>query len=507
MKHTNLYSFFFIILSFSFNTVQSAAGPFQPVWLLPRQAQSPHSAPNKIKKNPVPSPPAYADSVEKSIELPPDPLHMGAIYLAWLNHEKNLKEVVHTGTPNDVLCDQMGLDSSMFPADAQFNLTDEQLEQVKKREERLLSVAQFGPNVETVTERIYDSGQYIEKHEQALSFQPPKSNTRDYQAWSAPKKEKPRKIGSLYGFLTVKNLDRVTVLLLQGQRLRKFPVEVGAALVLTKQMNLAHNQLSEPPLQALQAMPCLEELDLGFNPFHTLKRDAITGLDKLKVLNLFKCGPLAELDNACITNLPELTKVDLSCNNIDCLKLDFPTLGKLDEIEAMYNNVSYLPHNSFWRENTTPLLTRLCLHGNNILLRKGTFSSFPNLKRLTLSLNGSIDVIPKDAFAELAALTYLRLGDCKIHTIERGGLNGLRSLEEFNFYDNEYQHLTGGIFGRDLRNLKKICFRENPIGKIDEEALQDLNQLPNLTSVSFRGSASHVTAAVKKVLPRDCNFW
>ncbi|CAB3375489.1 Hypothetical predicted protein [Cloeon dipterum] len=202
----------------------------------------------------------------------------------------------------------------------------------------------------------------------------------------------------------------------------------------------------------------LRELSIEFCKLGSLPSGAFRGLKRLRALSLRThntdwSAMALELAQDAFTELPQLTALDLSENNMWTLpKGVFCPLTALRTLNLTRNRLREVSHLQFG--------TKGC--GNNLL-------------QLDVS-NNSLEALPAEAFANLAILKRLHLQGNGISFVADKALGGLLALEELNLADNKVSSLPPELFA-DARLVRHVHLENNSISVLAPGLFSGLQQL------------------------------
>lgn len=250
------------------------------------------------------------------------------------------------------------------------------------------------------------------------------------------------------------------------------------------EVDLSGLQFSKGQLAPLRAFTELESLDMSdtFSASYDLGLEAVSGLTKLKRINLHEAYPLGREGMAYLRNLTELRVLDLSnCNIMYGADTDLVNFSKLEELYANYDiplkSVQQIARfrklkSLVLRETklddaavklliTLPELTRLEIYGSHIsdeglaaiatcsrlerlviasgfLTEKGAqhLPKLTQLKHLTLMSQGVGDEAMRHVGA-MKQLTSLSLAHAPLTNAGVASLAGLTKLEDLNLYGTQ----------------------------------------------------------------------
>jgi len=300
------------------------------------------------------------------------------------------------------------------------------------------------------------------------------------------------------------NLDRVTALILDAQKLEQIPAEVWqmpkletldlqrnalkilpqnlVALASLKTLLLGQNQLKNLP----DELPNLTYFDLSKNRFSHFPV-VLNHLKELQSLNLGsnRLRQLPELDfpalkslhlstnkivEGCFVSagLPKLEKLDLAHNAL--AKLAFRgNFSMLQSLHLAHNQLRSLDH---WK--LMPFLRHLDLSNNRIEHLPLSLNTCVWLKTLLLDKN---KLILKDQyFSTFQRLEELHLADNALNKVP----DLPSTMRKMNLAHNQITHIPAAPF--QIPNLRQLDLSYNPVS-----SLSGLNQATQLSQLGLRG--------------------
>jgi len=163
-----------------------------------------------------------------------------------------------------------------------------------------------------------------------------------------------------------------------------------------KWVNFAKNRFAFFPTQFIKSLTQLEYLDLEKNQIKSLEDNDFANMPKLRRLKL-AMNEIESISKTAFQNSSQLQYIDISHNNISQLKSDvFNGIMRL-QLDASYNNLTYIPEKLFEKRKVFRL--------ESIDLSHNQFTEIPvnvlqnqyfSLETLKISHN-NIKVIPSDA--------------------------------------------------------------------------------------------------------------
>ncbi|KAI3353376.1 hypothetical protein L3Q82_019909, partial [Scortum barcoo] len=304
----------------------------------------------------------------------------------------------------------------------------------------------------------------------------------------------------------------LTELIMAGNKL-KLQGEPFSVLQNLKFLDVSMNKLQSAELGSQRQLPSLENLNLAFNDFTTLKKNDFLFLNRsfsLQVLNLSSVS-LKTLEPGCFKPISGLRTVimdgsnmgtlgisklcsELSYTAIDVLslqKMKLVTLTKttftglnetnLTFLDLSHNGMGKIEEGSFqW----LPRLQTLILSDNNIKhLTKGTFEGLESLKKLQLtkalikSHTSSTPIIDDFSFQPLSTLESLILQRTAVREITEHTFTGLTSLKELDLSWSSYASL------RNITNKTFVSLAGSPLRKLNLTAADILRINPGSFSI------------------------
>ncbi|XP_069489218.1 leucine-rich repeat neuronal protein 2 [Ambystoma mexicanum] len=165
--------------------------------------------------------------------------------------------------------------------------------------------------------------------------------------------------------LNFRPLSNLKSLVLAGMSLRGISDYALEGLRSLESLSFYDNQLANVPKRALQQVPGLKFLDLNKNPLQRIRESDFVNMLHLKELGLNNMDELVSLDRFALTNLPELTKLEVTSNP----KLSFIHPGAfhhLPQLETLMLNNNALSALHKQTVESLPSLQEISLHGNPI---------------------------------------------------------------------------------------------------------------------------------------------
>lgn len=225
------------------------------------------------------------------------------------------------------------------------------------------------------------------------------------------------------------------------------------------------------------------ELDVGDNKIKKIQDDAFGSIHDLRILTLAK-NKLQSVP-AAIRNLPTLSELDLSQNDISELECnDFANLTKLRHLNLYHNSITTLKDCVF---KDLIKLEVLKMHNNMISDLHNAFTNLSKLKQLHLNAN-KLTKIKCGEFLGLKSLLNLSLHDNQIHKLENGSFRGLTSLTVLLLQSNSIttDEVNNGCLN-DLISLQRLDLGKNHIRYRSSFPLRQppFSQLSNLKTLAM----------------------
>ncbi|XP_042080836.1 toll-like receptor 13 isoform X2 [Haplochromis burtoni] len=256
-------------------------------------------------------------------------------------------------------------------------------------------------------------------------------------------------------------------------------INISCTIPTMRTLQLRSNKLSFVNAYLFKLCINVTELVLTDNKIKYIHDDAFRSLKNLRILTLSKNRlPLVP---AATRNLPTLSELDLSTNNISTLDChDFTNQTKLRKLYLYQNSITALKPCLF---KDLKGLQTLKLQTNQITKLNSAFKEhLPNLTQLHLNGN-KLTAIKRDAFKGLHSLQNLSLHQNKIKVLESKSFSGLTNLTQINLQNNDISQdeLNKDVFS-PLINLRRLDLSENHINYKKSRNLSDppFSQLSHL---------------------------
>ncbi|XP_020280472.1 chaoptin [Pseudomyrmex gracilis] len=207
-------------------------------------------------------------------------------------------------------------------------------------------------------------------------------------------------------------------------------------------LDLTGNRIRVLSSGSIVDCPKLVTISLAYNRIQKIEKNALYGLSSLRFLHL-EFNKLTVLDLAAIAEIggPDFA-LNVSYNAI-ALVDSGSLMNNLTRLDIGFNNISYLPANTFYG---TPDMKSLNMQNNYLTtIEPGTFA-LPHLETLDLNHN-------------------------KIDTLRKQSFHGLESLQRMNLAGNEITQLSTEQF-RNLKNLRILNLSHNKIRSLPKDAFE-----------------------------------
>lgn len=263
-------------------------------------------------------------------------------------------------------------------------------------------------------------------------------------------------------------------------------INIACTIPTMSKLQLRQNRLYFIRSNLFQLCINIRELDVAENAIQNIQDEAFGSIPGLRILTLGH-NKLPSVQ-AATRNLPTLSELDLSKNNISTLGChDFANLTKLRQLNLYQNLIPALKECVF---KDLIQLQVLKIQNNSISKLNGAFKKYlPNLRQLHLNAN-KLTAIKRGEFKGLRSLQNLSLHDNQIRELESGSFSGLTSLTDIQLQSNNIETKEinkGGL--NDLINLRRLDLRNNHIRYYDSSALPHppFSQLSLLESLAIPG--------------------
>jgi len=222
-------------------------------------------------------------------------------------------------------------------------------------------------------------------------------------------------------------------------------------LINVETLNISDNKFAN--INILSSFNYIQSLDISNN---YLKELHLSDLRHLKILNIIG----AEIDNACLSNLPSLEKIKTGLNTINSIEI-----SNLNKIQSLNLSSSYL---KTIRIKRLIELQDLNLY-NNSISEQFIISKVPNLRKVNLSKNQIhsigpiIDMINENDNLNWMCLTMNPIDDIENALIDKynciDSLKGYaRSLRKGKVLNNSYKLVLVGNSTSGKSTLRNLLF-------------------------------------------------
>lgn len=276
-------------------------------------------------------------------------------------------------------------------------------------------------------------------------------------------------------------LSRLETLDLAHDALWALPAELLCRLPALATLNLTHNRLHHLPDLGLGAAACgspLRQLDLAHNQVSEVPAAALAGAAELQTLSL-RHNRLAHLADTAFQGLAALRRLDLSHNRLVAVpRSALADLHQLQKLLVANNSLGSLPPAAF--AGLTQLLT-LDLSHNQLTLAPGTSKPFTGLIRLRvldLSHNRLASLGP-DTFGDLYSLQVLKMGHNRLAALPDGLFAGLSNLHTLALGHNKLQQVSRRAL-QGLVVVTHLSLDHNLLTSVHDAALDNCSSLHHL---------------------------
>nr|XP_022907209.1 leucine-rich repeat transmembrane protein FLRT3-like [Onthophagus taurus] len=218
-------------------------------------------------------------------------------------------------------------------------------------------------------------------------------------------------------------------------------------LISLKILRLDHNNFHTLKIDVFQHIEMtLEELYLGGNPFKVLDQPsltAITGIQRLKVLDLSSCG-LQNLPQYFLHTPAYLVKLDLSLNQIESIPETLIDSKRLEELIIDGNPIKNLTSKNGFPITKTLKVLKMSNMPNLIEIGANSLGNLINLEELFIKNNNKLIKIDEKALVREEVETSI-----------------WPNLKKLDLSDNKLTHLNFTFLGR-WESLTSLDLRGNP---------------------------------------------
>lgn len=284
-------------------------------------------------------------------------------------------------------------------------------------------------------------------------------------------------------------MEQLIELNLAGNLFEKFPGEVGKLSEL-ELLNLENNKLVEFDKKVV--LPSLlTTLKLGGNQNLKNLPPTIYHLDNLKILDIGDSGlirlPEESEGEPGLSNLSELTHLDLRDNKLTSLPSTIYQLGALKVLDVSNNKLSKLPEVESGQADLSNLkdLTHLYLANTQLTDVPSTIYELINLEELDISEN-ALKELPKveegaAGLSNLTKLTYLNLRKTQLVDLP-AEIERLQGLITLSLAENQLKSLPPQV--GQLRQLTELYLYENQLTDLPDA----IGELTELRTLDLRGN-------------------
>ncbi|XP_008288626.1 toll-like receptor 22 [Stegastes partitus] len=271
-------------------------------------------------------------------------------------------------------------------------------------------------------------------------------------------------------------------------------INMSCTIPTMSSLTLRYNRLWYVSSDLFKLCINVTELDLSHNSIKTIYDNAFSSLRSLRILTLSH-NRLPSVP-AATRNLPALSELDLSTNNISALGChDFANQTKLRQLSLYQNSIPALKDCLF---QDLKQLQVLKLQNNHISKLNSAFKEhLHNLTRLNLNGN-KLTAIKQGEFKGLQSLQNLSLHQNQIKELERDSFIGLANLTEMSLQSNALtkKTLDKNPF-HNLTNLRRLDMEDNHIKYDFSTALpvppfSELSRLEELSILTQRFRGKHM---------------
>ncbi len=291
-------------------------------------------------------------------------------------------------------------------------------------------------------------------------------------------------------------MTNLAKLRLDGNELSSLPGDLFDNLTNLTTLNLSSNELSSLPEDLFDNLTNLTTLNLDSNELSSLPAGLFDNLSNLTYLNLLD-NPLGPLSEGYFDNLTKLTTLHLPAS------VTPPTTPEDSKVTPVADRtpqvrdaiVAAAGVNSAADVTAAHLaaITELDLQEENIAaLKQGDFDNLHGLDLLVL--NGTFSSLPSGIFDQLVNLRILGIAGSQLNSLSSDIFDNLTNLKSLGIVNTQLRLLPDGIFD-NLTNVPFITLSNNqlsslPDGIFDKTTMSlDLsnNQLSSLPDGIFEG--------------------
>lgn len=237
-----------------------------------------------------------------------------------------------------------------------------------------------------------------------------------------------------------------------------------AGLERLEHLSLEYNEIKVIPAFAFYGAMHLKTLSLAHNDILDMHYLGLAGLLDLQHLDLTR-NNLTKLSESTFPPFPQMQTFDLRENPIEfILPMTFAILNTTNEL--MMGSTSMALDLANTNEAFVALDQLKLLRISNVKSTSLHQSLFIGLKSVErLRLNGNVERIDYDAFAEMPNLKELVLSDCSIVDISMDAFFGIKKLRIIDLSQNHLTELPHGLFD-EQQQLNEIYLQHNQLKKL-----------------------------------------
>ncbi|XP_047169329.1 receptor-like protein 56 isoform X1 [Vigna umbellata] len=252
-----------------------------------------------------------------------------------------------------------------------------------------------------------------------------------------------------------------------------------------KSLNLGYSELTPRSILNISKIRSLEILDIAGNSFSNEFLSSLSGLPRLKSLDLSSNQLRGSLDTSGLLALTSLEILDLSDNKINSFVVHQVSGSKgLRKLEALRLDNNMI-NGSRLRESLQSFssIRVFSMKSNEITgtITAGDFRDLKNLEHLALDSNSDLDNEFFKSIGELTSLKNLSASTCKINgTLPSADWFKLKKLEELDLSQNLFVGSLPSSF-LNMTSLRKLELSQNQFsGQLD-------SNIASLTSLEYFG--------------------